>query len=352
MKFLPRYGSIYNATQTRSRPTILSMTTIKITAPARLHLGFVGLEGQSAKTHGALGLAIDQPATVLEAHHHPKWKVSGIALNKAVKCMNTVRAALALRQPIHIKSIQSIPEHIGLGSGTQLALSVATACMQLNDHDVSPEMISGLLGRGARSGIGTAAFSKGGFLVDCQAEKTRYARAISKRIEFPDGWRIILIIDETYQGIHDQTEVNAFESLGGFSTKLSTDLKGVLLNQVVPALEDRDITAFGSGISLIQKQVGDFFKPVQGGRFLSQQVAEVLDYAERNGAAGIGQSSWGPTGFIIIDGAAAAFRMNSNLENLARGSRIRIEVCAPRNSGATIKLEHLDALAHQAMTGN
>ena len=328
------------------------MKSIKITAPARLHLGFVGLEGQSAKTHGALGLAIDQPATVLEAHHYPKWKISGIALNKAVKYMNTVRAAFALRQPIYINSIQSIPEHIGLGSGTQLALSVASVCMQLNGHDVSPEKISGLLGRGTRSGIGTAAFSKGGFLVDCQAEKTRYARAISKRIEFPVGWRIILIIDETYQGIHDESEVNAFESLGGFSTKLSTDLKDVLLNQVVPALEAQDITAFGSGISLIQKQVGDFFKPVQGGRFLSEQVAEILEYAERNGAAGIGQSSWGPTGFIIIDGAAAALRMKSNLEKLSRESDVRFEICAARNSGATFEAELLDVLAHHAMTGN
>ena len=328
------------------------MKSIKITAPARLHLGFVGLEGQSAKTHGALGLAIDQPATVLEAHHYPKWKVSGIALKKTVKYMNTVKAIFALRQPIYIKSIQSIPEHIGLGSGTQLALSVATVCMQLNDHDVSPEKISGLLGRGVRSGIGTAAFSKGGFLIDCQAEKTRYARAIFKRMEFPDRWRIILIIDETYQGIHDETEVNAFESLGGFSTRLSADLKGVLLNQVVPALENGDITSFGSGISLIQKQVGDFFKPVQGGRFLSKQVAEVLDYAERNGAAGVGQSSWGPTGFIIIDGMAAALRMKSNLDNLSRGSDVRFEVRAPRNSGATIEVEHLDALSHHAMTQN
>ncbi len=328
------------------------MKSIKITAPARLHLGFVGLEGQSAKTHGALGLAIDQPATVLEAHHYPKWKVSGSALNKAVKYMNTVRAAFALRQPIFINSIQSIPEHIGLGSGTQLALSVATACMHLNDHDGSPEKISGLLGRGTRSGIGTAAFSKGGFLVDCQADKAQYARAISKRIEFPEEWRIILIIDETYQGIHDESEVNAFESLGGFSSELSTDLKGVLLNQVMPALEVRDITAFGSGISLIQKQVGDFFKPVQGGRFLSEKVAEILEYAERNGAAGIGQSSWGPTGFIIVDGVASALRMKSNLEKLSRESDVRFEIRAARNSGATFEAELLDALAHHAMTGN
>ena len=328
------------------------MKSTKITAPARLHLGFVGLQGQSARTHGALGLAIDQPATVLEAHHYPKWKVSGIALNKAVKYMNTVRAAFALRQPIYVKSVQSIPEHIGLGSGTQLALSVATVCMQLNGHQVSPEKLSGLLGRGARSGIGTAAFFKGGFLVDCQAEKTRHARAISKRMEFPEGWRIILIIDRTYQGIHDETEVNAFEKLGGFSTNLSTELKGVLLNQVVPALEARDITAFGSGISLIQKQVGDFFKPAQGGRFLSQQVAQILDYAERNGAAGIGQSSWGPTGFIIVDSTAAALQMQSNLEKLSRGSDVRFEVRAPRNSGATIEVENLDTVAHHAMTGN
>ena len=50
----------------------------------------------------------------------------------------------------------------------------------------------------------------------------------------------------------------------------------------------------------LQQVVGDTFAPAQGGRFASSAVAEALAWLASEGVAGVGQSSWGPTGFAIL----------------------------------------------------
>ena len=341
---------IYNASQAQSRKTMKLIQKIKVSAPARLHLGFVGLLDQSASRYGAVGLAIDHPAIVLEADRDTAWKTSGLAQEKVRRYVNNLSTSLALKQAVQINVVDDIPEHVGLGSGTQLAMSVASACTLLNDTRLSPARLSGLLGRGARSGIGTAAFAQGGFLVDCNAKSDVEARAIAARVEFPARCRIVLVFDDSYQGIHDEPETIAFENLGAFTPELSSTLHSILLDQVLPSLQQRDITHFGRGISSIQKKVGDFFSAVQGGRFLSPQVAEILDYAERNNAVGIGQSSWGPTGFIIVENETVAFNMKSQIQKRITGTDVRLQVCKPRNTGATIDIVDCDVEPQAALS--
>ena len=71
--------------------------------------------------------------------------------------------------------------------------------------------------------------------------------------------------------------------------------------KALPALANCDIAAFGSAIKELQARLGDYFAPIQGGsRFSSPDVAAVLDLLESEGALGIGQSSWGPTGFAFV----------------------------------------------------
>lgn len=341
---------IYNASQTGLRTAIDLKQRILVSAPARLHLGFVGLPDHSDSRYGAVGLAIDWPATVIEAGQDAVWKASGLAQEKASRYEMKLAAALALKQPVHVNVIDRIPEHVGLGSGTQLAMSVATACALANGRRISCARLSRLLGRGSRSGIGTAAFENGGFLVDCNAKSALEARAIAMRVEFPPDWRIILVFDDSYQGIHDEPEARAFESLGAFSPSLSSTLHNILVKRVLPSLEKLDITNFGRGISTIQKRVGDFFASVQGGRFLSQQVAEILEYAENNDAAGIGQSSWGPVGFIIVENDTSASKMKSRLQKRINDANIRLHVCKARNTGATIEVIDCEVESHSTLS--
>src|SRR5512137_2926528 len=60
----------------------------------------------------------------------------------------------------------NIPAHVGLGSGTQLALAVGTALAQLGGLKLSVTELSSIMKRGVHSGIGIATFQHGGFVVD------------------------------------------------------------------------------------------------------------------------------------------------------------------------------------------
>ena len=315
------------------------MRKIAICAPARLHLGFVGLDGDSASEYGALGLAIERPVVRVTANRSSSWQVSGPMSDKVRLYVESLGTALELGQPLRINIEKTIPAHVGLGSGTQLALAVGTAMLRLNNSEISLARLSHLLRRGGRSGIGTAAFADGGFLVDCQSVSDSEARAITRRLVFPNAWHILLIIDTAHQGAHGDVESEAFENLGGFSSSLTDELQGILLEQVLPSLESVNLSGFGEGISAIQRHVGDFFSSIQGGRYLSSDVAEMLEFAEKTGAKGIGQSSWGPTGFVILDSETSANDLRAKMMVARTDEKLRFEVCRARNAGANITYE-------------
>ena len=67
---------------------------------------------------------------------------------------------------VSINIRQTIPEHVGLGSGTQLSLAAATALVKLFRMNNSVESLAHAMGRGQISGVGTALFKQGGFVVE------------------------------------------------------------------------------------------------------------------------------------------------------------------------------------------
>ena len=75
---------------------------------------------------------------------------------------------------------------------------------------------------------------------------------------------------------------------------------------VLPALVEEDLAAFGSGLTEVQRLVGEMFRPVQGERFAHPLVAELVDELLAGGAAGAGQSSWGPAVYGLVRGEEAA----------------------------------------------
>ncbi len=108
--------------------------------------------------------------------------------------------------------------------------------------------------------------------------------------------------------------------------------------QVLPALVLQDFTLFGRGIAEIQRRVGDFFAPFQGGgRFTSPAVARALARLEGEGIEGVGQSSWGPTGFALLPSPSEAERAVRSLR--ASDPDLRTLTVRGRNTGA--ELTHL-----------
>ena len=111
----------------------------------------------------------------------------------------------------------------------------------------------------------------------------------------------------------------------------------LVLMQALPALADHDIANFGKAIKELQIELGDYFAPAQGGaRFMSPDVAATLDILDSAGAFGVGQSSWGPTGFAFTQTPDKAARLVTIAAPHARARGLDIRICRALNRGAQI----------------
>jgi beta-ribofuranosylaminobenzene 5'-phosphate synthase len=113
----------------------------------------------------------------------------------------------------------------------------------------------------------------------------------------------------------------------------------------MPALAEADLAAFASAIKEMQKNLGAYFAPLQGGHtFSSPDVAAALALLEGEGARGIGQSSWGPTGFAFAPSEAEAQRLVAVARQHPHCRGLDIRACKGLNRGADIATEAVVAM--------
>jgi len=315
-----------------------SPSAIRITAPARLHLGFLDLNGSLGRRFGSLGLALDQPAYQVIVRPAARLTVRGPDAARAEHYAHLLQKRLGWPSSVQILIEQAIPAHSGLGSGTQLALAVGTGIARLFGISINASELATVLDRGGRSGIGIGAFEQGGFIIDGGHSATSTAAPpIVSRLDFPAEWRVVLIFDRQRQGFSGGTERRAFAELPTFPAQQAADLCRLVLMRALPALAEADFTAFGSAISTLQQVIGDYFAPVQGGRFTSPAVAKLLAELAQQGRLGLGQSSWGPTGFALCDSATDAERLQAELEAWRPAdSPLHFAIGTPRNESVPI----------------
>src|SRR6185369_14505046 len=88
------------------------------------------------------------------------------------------------------------------------------------------------------------------------------------------------------------------------SAERSAAIAQLVLTSLLPALVDRELEEFGAALTRVQQLVGDAFAPVQGGRF-HPQAGPLVEALLDGGAAGAGQSSWGPAAYGVVGSEAA-----------------------------------------------
>lgn len=308
--------------------------SVSVYAPARLHMGFLDLGGSLGRRFGSIGVGINEIATHLTISPADWLKVTGPGLERASKAVEKFCLAQGLNTALSLQIHQAIPEHVGLGSGTQLELAVGMGLARYFGLNLTVRDIAQTIERGARSGIGIAVFEQGGLVVDGGRGPDTLTPPLISRMEIPEHWRFILAFDRRGQGLHGKAEVEAFNMLPVFPVSQTQRLCHLLLMQALPALAEGDIRGFGTVITDLQNTVGDHFAPAQGGRFTSPEVAEAMQWLESQGAVGIGQTSWGPTGFCLIEHPQQAQTL-SELAQL-RFEQVQFSVVSARNRGAEI----------------
>lgn len=317
---------------------------ISVRASGRLHLGFLDLHGGFERKFGSLGLSITDVDTALTAEYADDIDVTGPSSERAENYAEQVLSHFGINGGVKMTINSAIPEHSGLGSGTQLSLAVSTAIANLYElNEQNPGRLAAILHRGARSGIGIGTFMHGGFIVDGgRGENTEVPPVIS-HMPFPEHWRIVLIFDDGAEGINGVPERRAFNTLPPMDETMSGLLCRLTLMQVLPAISEKDCARFGDAITRIQNIVGDYFADAQGGRYTSPYLKHILESMGNAGATGMGQSSWGPTGFAFFPDETLAFQtLKKAREQWQSEPRLRFVMSKACNTKAKITLNDIN----------
>ena len=315
----------------------VTSTAIRVTAPARLHLGFLDLNGAIGRRYGSIGLAVDRPVTDLTLTQDREHSASGFESERALALLQKF-ATQQQGRGYAVNISEAIPAHAGLGSGTQLTLAIGAAVAKLEGRELSAADLAALGERGARSGIGLSAFACGGFIIDGGRGSLDAPPPLTLRADFPEDWRVMLILDEGLAGVSGEAEATAFADLPEFPQSAAAHICHLVLMKLVPGMKESDINAFGSALTEIQDIVGGHFASKQGGsKWTCDAVGRLASRMRDEGATGVGQSSWGPTGFAFVDNAKAADRLYHSFIEEAKADRLDIVIARGRNTGASIE---------------
>jgi beta-RFAP synthase len=312
---------------------------VTVSVPARLHLGFMDLHGGLGRRFGGIGLALKKLGTTISIKASTHTHVEGPDHERARGYLENVLRLLDLQANYHLVVEEAVPAHAGLGSGTQLALAVAAGMRRLHDLPLDVPGDALHLGRGLRSGTGIGIFTRGGLVVDGGRGADQRPAPIISYMPVPESWGVLVLLDPARQGLHGPEEVAAFAALAPFAAEEAARLCRLVVMKLLPSLAESDLAGFGEALKELQARLGDYYAPVQGGhRFISPAVAAALAVLEREGALGVGQSSWGPTGFAFVPSHVEATRLATLLREKPEGRGLDIRACAALNRGAEIKV--------------
>ena len=323
---------------------------VMVSAPSRLHLGLIDLSGVIGRVDGGIGIALNLPRTVVIAEPAPAIRVSGAegeTLIRAEEVSRAVTASLGIPGGAHITIRATPPGHVGLGSGTALSLAVARAIAELHGIPLPAEQLAAIAGRGGTSGIGTAAFAGGGFLIDgghsfgVRGEKqefrpSRASRGVSVapvtvRHDFPEDWQILLVIPQPDHPVQGSSEEEIFRAGCPVPLAEVTAICHEVVMRMLPGIVEHDLDLFGAAVNRIQ-ELG--FKHVELAR--QDAVVPALMAGLRDaGAACAGMSSFGPAVYAISD--APLSDLESAARELLRGQAARIVRTRGDNTGAHVR---------------
>ena len=326
---------------------------IRVRTGSRLHFGLFsvpslelsGWPTQEAKAplfrrrFGGVGMMINQPGIAITVDFAKRWSAEGPVSQRALHFARTYCEEAGVSEAVHLSVESAGPEHAGLGSGTQLGLAVARSIAELTGQPARRAIaLAGLVRRGVRSAIGVHGFDQGGLIVEGGKESTGVLSPLLVRIAVPDTWRILLITPRDLVGIHGQREALAFarmENEERDSGTTETLCRLVLLN-LLPALVEGNLDAFGAAIYDFNRRVGEMFEVAQGGIYAHPQVESIVKRLRDLGIQGVGQSSWGPAVFAIAD----ACQVESAKDRLVQEKLIAPDeatITNARNKPATVE---------------
>lgn len=309
--------------------------SIRVTAHARLHFGFLDLsEERSGRRFGGLGMALSTPRLMIRLEHGRGLEVEGPLRERIEAMALRVHRALELKPHARIVVEEAIPEHVGLGSGTQMALALATAIARQRGIDQPVARLCALAGRAQRSGVGFHLFQSGGLVVEgghARGAVPFEVPPLLARHEVPEDWRVVVAIPPVTATVSGEMEEEAFRRLRPAAAVTVERISRTVLTRLLPAVVSRDLRSFGTALTELQDLVGGCFAAVQEGAY--HPAAEPLvRLLKSKKAIGVGQSSWGPAVYAFAGSEKEEQRLIGLLK--AASPNAVLLKARPQNQGA------------------
>jgi beta-RFAP synthase len=172
---------------------------------------------------------------------------------------------------------------------------------------VDPPAPARAVGRGRRSAIGTWTFALGGFIVEGgRRPGSPQLAPLLARYELPESWRCVVAVPDGGPGLSGEAEAAAFDQLPAPAEREVERVAHLVLMQLLPALVEGELESFGAALTDVQRLTGAWFAPQQGGVFAPGPSALLVRRMAEWGAAGVGQSSWGPSVYGLAGSVEAS----------------------------------------------
>lgn len=326
---------------------------IRVRTGSRLHFGLMsfpagsderGEHSGAPRRFGGVGLMVEAPGVEVVSRPAAGWSAEGPLAERALAFarhfVEKAGSGPSGVPPQHLTVRRCGPEHAGLGTGTQLGLSVGRALAEAGglSHANAVE-VAQRVGRGERSSVGLHGFAWGGVLVDGGRGPASRVAPLVARLEFPEAWRLVLLIDRGERGVHGDREAEAFRRLRrtGIPPAQTDALCRAVLLGMLPALAERDLAGFSACLHEYNARAGEAFALEQGGPYASDGVAEAVALMRRQGVTGVGQSSWGPTVFGVASDEDRGRHLVQGLRRRLGPARFEVLLTAARNRGADVE---------------
>lgn len=341
-----------------------------VTTGCRLHFGFANLSLAHDRIYGACGVTLSAPecrvraerddtVTVRDETSGPRLEgdcvgsgtsTAGDDTRDAVRGYTRTACALLDVPGARVTVERALPRHVGLGSGTQTALATLAAVAHAYDREPRVRERAPAVGRGGRSGVGVAAFERGGCVVDGGHPTERFTAdrpadgewtvpPVIARHPVPDDWRFLLVLPDADPGrAGDDEDRSVRETVTAADSEPADRIAGVICRQFLPAVATGARERFGEAVRAIGRANGAWFADSQGGVYRPPVGEIVAALAEEPAVAGPGQSSWGPLVYGVTDAPEEA-RAAGRRALEAADADGRVACVAGDSVGATVRRE-------------
>jgi len=343
-------------------------SSVTVTSPGRLHFALIDLNGELGRVDGGMGVALNEPCLKIEVSAIDKEVDEKDNPEKVIHVLERIRGRIKpeLKGNYRVMILKPLPSHVGLGSQTQLSLSVAKALCVLENRNYGVAELAKLVGRGGTSGIGTAAFDKGGFILDgghafrkSEAEgkkekerekiKTNFLPSSASKFSpppvlfqhaLPEDWFFVVAIPEVKRGVYGTEEIEIFKRYCPIKREEVEKICRIVLMRILPSVLEKDIDTFAASLTMLQ-EVGFKKKEVE----LQQDIIKELFGFFKTRALGHGMSSFGPATYAIVEGERRAEKLAAVTKEFLEGKGVRASVVYSNANNRGTELSEFRGLA-------